>query len=204
MGAAYSAYMERPWLSRFVIRGAWGGNIAPFYESMEAIANMPPGTTIVDCPCGAGPAFRAIPRGRLLRYIAVDSSPAMLRRARRRARARGLSTIEFMRADASELPLADGSADLFLSYWGLHCFQRPQAAILEAARVLAPAGRLVAATFVRGNSGLRNRLLIRPNRGPFRQIPTVREVERWIFDAGLRLGTTECCGPLYYFCADLT
>jgi hypothetical protein len=59
-GVAYSAYMERPRLSRLISRTVWGGDSKPYYESMGAIAEVPDGGTIVDCPCGAGPALRAV------------------------------------------------------------------------------------------------------------------------------------------------
>ena len=57
----------------------------------------------------------------------------MLRRIRKRAATRGLDGLELLEADATDLPLEDGIADLFLSYWGLHCFEEPAAAMLEAA-----------------------------------------------------------------------
>jgi hypothetical protein len=59
-GRAYSAYMERPRLSRLIGRALWGGDSAPYYESMSAISEADPEATIVDCPCGAGPALRML------------------------------------------------------------------------------------------------------------------------------------------------
>ena len=115
---------------------------------MAAVGEVPAGGTIVDCPCGAGPALRALRPDAGVRYVAADLSPAMLRRARERAAGRGLEEIEFVAAEAGDLPLEDSSADLFLSYWGLHCFPDPRAAIVEIGRVLKPGGRLVGASFV--------------------------------------------------------
>lgn len=97
-GAAYSAYMEHPPLSRLIGRVVWGGDIRPYYESFSAIAEVPEGGTIVDCPCGAGPALRALHPEAAIRYVAVDLSPAMIRRARRRAQARGLADLELVEA----------------------------------------------------------------------------------------------------------
>lgn len=154
-GAAYSAYMERPHLSRLISRVVWGGDIKPYYENMDAVAEVAEGGTIVDCPCGAGLALRALRREAELRYVAADLSDAMLRRARKRAVSRGLGRVEFIEADAVDLPLRSGSADLFLSFWGLHCFDDPAAALAESARVLKPGGRLVASCFVRGDDSLR-------------------------------------------------
>lgn len=156
-GRTYSAYMERPRLNRLIARVLWGGDTRPYYESMNAVGAVPAGGTIVDCPCGAGPVFRAIRPGSDINYIAADLSPAMLRRARARAEKHGLREIRFIETDATAIPVADSSADLFLSYWGLHCFPDPRAAIEEVARVLRPGGRLVGCCFVRGDS-LRQRL----------------------------------------------
>jgi SAM-dependent methyltransferase len=198
-GAAYSAYMERPRLSRLIARSLWGGDTKPYYESMSAIGEVANGGTVVDCPCGAGPALRALPPERPLRYIAVDLSPSMLGRARRRAEERGLSNIELIEADAGDIPLPSASADLFLSYWGLHCFDDPPRALIEAARVLRPGGRLVGASFVRGRDSLRQRLLIRPGLGDFGQVGTETEIRHWLGAAGFQPLSMRRSGPMLFF-----
>lgn len=200
-GAAYSTYMERPRLSRLISRVFWGGDTAPYYASMAAVGELSPGETVVDCPCGAGPALRVLPADRSIRYVGVDLSPSMLRRARKRAAARGLRELEFLAAEAAALPLADGSADLFLSFWGLHCFSDPAAAIAETARVLAPGGRLVGASFVRGADTLRQRLLVRPYAGGFGPICTQAEIEMLLNSMGFESIAAERSGPFLYFTA---
>lgn len=198
-GAFYSAYMERPALARRISRLVWGGNIGLYYESMAAIGDVDEGGTIIDCPCGAAPAFRlARPRDGV-RYIAVDLSPSMLRRARTRAETHGLRNAEFHRAQAADLPLPSGTADLFLSFWGLHCFPDAKAAIDDAARVLAPGGRLVGCTFVRGTDSLRQRLLIRPNLGDFGQVATAAEIETHLRETGLEVSAVQHSGPMLFF-----
>ncbi len=202
-GAAYSAYMERPRLARLISRLVWGGDLRPYYESMGALAEVRAGGTVVDCPCGAGPAFRAVPRGRELRYVAVDLSPAMLDRARRRAHDREIEGAEFLQASAESVPLPDACADLLLSFWGLHCYDDPAAAIAEAGRLLAPDGRLVGATFVRGSDSLRQRSLVRPGAGDFGQAPTASEIEEQLRDAGLIGTRLRRSGPMLYIEARL-
>ncbi len=198
-GAAYSAYMERPGLSRLISRTVWGGDSKPYYESMNAIAEVPDRGTIVDCPCGAGPALRAVRPDGSVHYVAADLSPSMIRRARKRAEARGLTGVEFLESDATELPLPSESVDLFLSFWGLHCFDDPPAALAESARVLKPGGRLVGCCFVRGRDSLRQRLLVRPGSGDFGQVGTQSEVEAWLATAGFAVSSTERSGPMLFF-----
>ena len=199
LGAAYSAYMERPRISRIISRILWGGDSGRYYESMNAVAEVPDGGTVVDCPCGAGPAFRAVPAGGSIRYLAADLSPSMLRRARERAQARGLNAIEIVEANATDLPLPPDSADLFLSFWGLHCYDDPAGALAEAARVLRPRGRLVGASFVRGRDSLRQRLLVRPGAGAFGQVGTQQELEGWLAAAGFDPVGIERSGPMLFF-----
>lgn len=198
-GATYSAYMERPRLNSRLSRIVWGGDTKPYYESMAALGEVAEGGTVVDCPCGAGPALRAVPTGKAIRYVGADLSPSMLRRARKRAAARGLEGAEFVEADATELPLPSGCADLFLSFWGLHCFADPEAATIEAARVLKPGGRLVGASFVRGRDSLRQRFLIRPHVGDFGPLGTQAEIESWLATAGFDLKDAKRSGPFLFF-----
>ncbi len=200
-GAIYSAYMERPRLNSRISRLVWGGDTKPYYESMAAAATVPAGGTIVDCPCGAGPALRAIPSNGSVRYVGVDLSPAMLRRARKRAAIRDLASTDFVRADATEIPLPSATADLFLSFWGLHCFGDPRAATVEAARILKPGGRFVGSCFVRGRESLRQRLLIRPHLGDFGPLGTQPEIVSWFAEAGLELIRAQRSGPFLFFAA---
>ena len=127
LGAAYSAYMERPRLSRPLGRLFWGGDTGAYYESMAAVGEVGDGATIVDCPCGAGPALRALEPGRERplrgrRPLAGDAAAG--RAGEPQMRGRGRDRVR--RAKAEDLPLEAGSADLFLSYWGMHCFPDPR------------------------------------------------------------------------------
>lgn len=202
-GVAYSAYMERPRLSRLISRVVWGGDSKPYYDSMGAVAEVADDGTIVDCPCGAGPALRALRPDAEVRYVGADRSPSMLRRARKRAASRGLGGVEFVEADATDLPLPTDSADLFLAFWGLHCFDDPPAALAEAARVLKPGGCLVGSCFVRGDDSLRQRLLVRQGSGDFGQVGTEPEVSAWLDAAGFEVSRAERSGPMFFFDARL-
>jgi ubiquinone/menaquinone biosynthesis C-methylase UbiE len=203
-GVAYSTYMERPRLSRIIARLVWGADVSPYYESMAAIAEVPAGGTIVDCPCGAGPALRALAPRQQVRYLGIDLSPAMLRRAKKKVRARDLSQVELVHDSATAIPLGDDSADLFLSYWGLHCFDDPAAALAEAARVLKPGGRLVGCAILAGEESRRQRLLVNAGRGDFGNPGTEAEVTTWLQDVGFARPRLQRSGTMLYFDAQLS
>lgn len=79
--------------------------------------------------------------------IGVDRSSEMLRLARAKLSTRGLDHAELRQADFHALPLEDAAADLAILHHVLHFAQAPEAVIAEAARVLAPGGRLLIADF---------------------------------------------------------
>jgi SAM-dependent methyltransferase len=197
-GRAYSYWMERPWLARALGLALWGGDAKPYYESMRAIRELPEGTVVVDAPCGAGAAFVALSPRQRLRYLALDLSPLMLQRARERAHAFGLDQIEFFEGDAEHIPLENGSVDLFLSYWGLHCMPHPDAAVREIARCLRRGGRLVGAMICRGTS-LRQRLFLRPGTGGFGPGGSVDDLARWLAAADLTKTRLEVSGAFAFF-----
>jgi SAM-dependent methyltransferase len=197
-GRAYSYWMERPWLARLVGLALWGGDPKPYYDSMRAIGELPEGAVVADAPCGAGAAFVALSPRQRLRYLALDLSPLMLERARQRARAFGLDQIELVEGDAERIPLENGSVDLFLSYWGLHCMPHPDAAVREIARCLRRGGRVVGAMICRGPS-LRQRLFLRPGTGGFGPGGSVDDLARWLAAAGLTKTRLEVSGAFAYF-----
>jgi SAM-dependent methyltransferase len=198
LGGVYGFYIEHERLSRLIAAVAWGADIRPFYVSMRAIADVLDGGLIVDAPCGAGVAFRGLRPQQRVRYLALDLSPRMLERARRRAHALGLAQIELVEGDAESVPLEDGSVDLFLSYFGLHCFPDPEAAAAEIARCLRPGGRVVGSLITRGGS-LRHRLLVRPGRGGFGPSGTVDDLRRWLGETGFAEAAVQNSGLFAYF-----
>src|SRR5262245_28693621 len=95
------------------------------------------GRRVLDLGCGHGMAAIVLAR-RGARVVALDLSAAYLDEARRRAQANGVG-IDFVHANAEELPFADGS---FAAIWGnaiLHHLEIAPAA-KELKRVLAPGG----------------------------------------------------------------
>lgn len=89
--------------------------------------------------------------GRILELLAplvrqalgVDASKAMLALARARLSGPGFSHCAVRLADMYRLPLTAGSFDVVVLQMVLHHAEDPDGAIREAARVLAPGGRLL-------------------------------------------------------------
>jgi ubiquinone/menaquinone biosynthesis C-methylase UbiE len=78
--------------------------------------------------------------------IGIDRSSEMLRLARVKLEAAGIPS-SLRQGDIYALPLDDGSADTVIIHQVLHYAHSPAAAIDEAARVLASAGRLLIIDF---------------------------------------------------------
>lgn len=78
--------------------------------------------------------------------VGIDRSPEMLRLARAKLGEAGLAA-DLRQGDMYALPLASGSADTVIIHQVLHYAQQPAAAVGEAARLLAPGGRLLIVDF---------------------------------------------------------
>jgi ArsR family transcriptional regulator len=79
--------------------------------------------------------------------VGLDRSPEMLRMARAKLAEAGLRSAELRQGDMYSLPLGSGSADTVIIHQVLHYAQQPAGAVAEAARLLAPGGRLLIVDF---------------------------------------------------------
>jgi SAM-dependent methyltransferase len=157
-GTVYDFCTQRPWLMAGVARAVWGIETAPLYRSIAQLRSAEQ-VTIIDARCGGGVALRALEPHQDVRYIAADTSPKMISRAKRRARKRALAQVEFAVADITRLPVRSGEADLVLCYGGLHTLADPREALAEFARCLTPGGLLTGTTFLRDDLSRRARRL---------------------------------------------
>ena len=108
----------------------WRFGRAAFFELLPAPARL-----TLDFGCGEGRVSRdLVALGHPV--VSIDISEAMLRAA-----LNSDPTIPAVVADALSLPLIDGCFDLVVAYMSLHDIEKMEAAVLEAARVLAPEGR---------------------------------------------------------------
>lgn len=121
----------------------------------------------LDVGCGTGAAVR-LAAGVVERSVGVDSSPAMIERAR--ALAARLPAAEFLVGDSEQLPFEAASFTALLCSSSFHHYPAPGRALAEMARVLVPGGRLVIAEPSADLSAVRlaDRLLRRLDRGHVR------------------------------------
>jgi ArsR family transcriptional regulator len=111
----------------------------------RALADRPVGR-LVDIGTGTGRMIALFGR-EASNALGVDRSPEMLRLARVKLAEAGLPGAELRQGDMYALPLAAGSADTVIVHQVLHFAQQPAAAVAEAARLLAPGGRLLVIDF---------------------------------------------------------
>ena len=98
-----------------------------------------PGSLTLDVGCGEGRLTRDL-KARGHRVVGVDASPTMVAHA-----SESDPGGDYLVADGADLPFDDGAADLVVAFMSFHDMDQMPAAVREAARVLAPAGRLCAA-----------------------------------------------------------
>ncbi|HEY6000494.1 MAG TPA: methyltransferase domain-containing protein [bacterium] len=115
----------------------------------ESLARLDPARDrdVLICGAGSGLDLPHLPPCRSV--TALDLTPAMLRRARERARRLGRGP-SFVIGDATALPFADASFDAMVLHLILAVVPRPDLALAETQRVLRPGGRaLVMDKFLR-------------------------------------------------------
>lgn len=112
---------------------------------LRALGTHPVGH-VLDIGTGTGRMLELLAPGSL-GATGIDRSADMLRVARGKLEAAKLSHCEVRQADMYALPQADASVDTVLLHQVLHYADNPGAAIAEAARVLAPGGRLLVVDF---------------------------------------------------------
>ena len=113
---------------------------------------VPAGARVLDCAAGTG-EFSLAAAKRAGSVLCTDQSEAMLARARKKARKRGLSNVSFARRDLTALPDPDGSYDAVIAANVLHLLPNPEIAVRELWRVTAPGGRLILPTYLQGKVG---------------------------------------------------
>ena len=119
-------------------------------QSFAGVANpfslgrLEPGERVLDVGSGVGTdslvaAQMVGPDGRV---TGIDMTPEMLAKARAAAAEMGAPNVEFVEAEAEQLPFADASFDVVISNGVIDLVPDKDAVFSELFRVLAPGGRI--------------------------------------------------------------
>lgn len=136
----WSANYDRPGLQQTTYR--------PVHDAVLARLDDVRPDAVLDLGCGTGQLTqRLAERFPDAAVIGADLSDGMLERAAARADADdGDHLVDFVRADAQRLPLADASLDVVTCTESFHWYADQETAVAELARLLRPGGRLVIAS----------------------------------------------------------
>lgn len=138
---------------------------------------------LIDVGCGTGAAVRSA-AATVERAVAVDLSGEMVARGRELAAA--MSNVELLEGDAESLPVADRAFTAVLCTTSFHHYPRPDHAVAEMARVLAPGGRLVIADMTTDTQIMRLLdTLLRHFQASHGGCRRAGDIERLLSDAGL-------------------
>jgi ubiquinone/menaquinone biosynthesis C-methylase UbiE len=132
------ARQQRMWASGDY--SAVAARIHPMAERLCDVADLVPGTRVLDVATGSGNAAIAAARCDA-DVVGIDYVPELLDRARARADAEGL-TIELLEADAEALPFDDASFEAVLSVVGVMFAPDQERAAAELLRVCRPGGTI--------------------------------------------------------------
>lgn len=141
----------------FGVRTAFrlAGGERVFRDGIVAAADISPGHQVLDVSCGTGTlaGLLAERAGSAGRVVGVDLASGMLAVARRKHVA---ANLEFMQANAEELPFAGGSFDRVTVSLAIHEMNRVgrRNALAEMFRVLKPDGLAVVADMRRPDTRL--------------------------------------------------
>ncbi|HEY0317135.1 MAG TPA: class I SAM-dependent methyltransferase [Solirubrobacterales bacterium] len=106
-------------------------------EALEIVADE----RVLDVACGSGNGALAAARRAWGNTVGADFVPALLERGRERAAAERLD-VEFVEADAQNLPFGEASFDVAISIFGAMFAPDQEKTAAELLRVVRPGGRI--------------------------------------------------------------
>lgn len=132
-----------------MIRGGREDDPAQYRAVFDALG-VGAGDEVLDVGCGTGGGVRALATRfpEAGRVVGIDKSETMVAEARARTAAASppagsCAPVEFLVADAHQLPFPDASFDAAYSLRVFEIVGEPRGALAEMARVLRPGGRVV-------------------------------------------------------------
>lgn len=155
---------------------------------LEALGPAPC-NLLVDIGTGTGRILELF-ASRYQRGLGFDRNTAMLAYARSKLDRAQIAHAQVRQGDIYDLPLADRSADAVVMHQVLHHLSDPAGALREAARVLAPGGRMVIVDFA-------------PHEHEFLRETQAHErlgfadatIAQWVSEQGLALKSSQHLGP---------
>jgi SAM-dependent methyltransferase len=162
--------------------------VGPLLEAVGIRSGM----RVLDVATGPG-YVAGVAAGSGAAVVGLDFSPSMVDQARRR-----YPGIEFHEGDAEALPFEDGRFDAVVMNFGLLHLARPEAAIAQAYRVLAPGGRYAFTVWARPEDAVGFGVVLRameihgtiavglPDGPPFFRFSDPGECRRVLVQAGFR------------------
>lgn len=132
------AYFDR-------VAASFGEQILPgrTWEGLaRAVLRLAPPMRCIDV--GVGDGLLTLMLAEVAQSVtAVDISTEMLDQLEKRARAKGIHNLTTVEGALEDLPLPDDSFDVAILSQALHHAERPELALVEAGRVVAPGGRVL-------------------------------------------------------------
>jgi ubiquinone/menaquinone biosynthesis C-methylase UbiE len=110
-------------------------------ENLAEALELVPDERVLDVACGSGNGAISAARRTWGGTVGADYVPSLLERGRERAKAERLE-VEFVEADAQDLPFEDASFDVAISIYGAMFAPDQQKAADELLRVVKPGGRI--------------------------------------------------------------
>lgn len=135
---------------------------------------------LLDLGTGTGRILELL-ADRYERGLGFDVNQSMLSLARAKLNAVGLDHAQVRHGDLYHVPVADGVADAVVMHQVLHFLSEPHIAIKEAARLLAPGGRLLIVDFAPHDLEF-----LREEHAHERLGFPPEQVNAWISEAGLK------------------
>ena len=137
-----NAAVPPDWQTAAIAMDATIPSTTPVAEALlSRLPDPESGARVIDLACGTGHPTLVLARSRPdLEIIGVDSTPAMIERARQKSAEEGLNHVLFDVMSLESLELPNAHVDAVISQFGLLQHGDPTQAAGETARVLRPKG----------------------------------------------------------------
>ncbi len=131
--------------------GMVAGLVMPPSEQLVDAVEIFPGDRVLDVACGSGNAALAAARRAWGNTVGCDFVPELLATGRERAATERLE-VEFVEADAQDMPFEDASFDVVVSVYGAMFAPDQEKTAAELLRVVRPGGKIGMANWTPGGT----------------------------------------------------